>query len=82
MTLEASGTLKAGTKIQYFSTMLRGEALSQFDALSAKVVSTSPETLSLIILGLGAYFFPVNTMSNQKRLLHRGTRNPRGLKVR
>ena len=55
ITLEASGTLKYGAKIQYLRTLLCGEALRQFDTLSAEVGSAAPEKLTSIILGLGAY---------------------------
>ena len=53
MTLEASGTLKADTNIQYLRALVRGEALPQFDTLSAEVGSASSEKLTYIILGLG-----------------------------
>ena len=35
MTLEASVTLKYGAKIKYLCTLVRGEELRQFDALSS-----------------------------------------------
>ena len=57
MNLEASGMLKSVTNIQYIRTLVRGEALRQFDTLSAEVGSDTPENLTSIILGLGAYFF-------------------------
>ena len=37
MTLAASGTLEAGAKYQYICTLVCGEALRQFDLLSAEV---------------------------------------------
>ena len=37
MTLSASGTLEAGAKIQYLRTLVRREALHQFDSFSADV---------------------------------------------
>ena len=46
-------TLKAGAKIQCLCSLVRGEVLCQFDALSAEAESATPETLSYIILGLG-----------------------------
>ena len=52
-TLEASGMLKAGAKIQYLCTLVLVEALCQFDALSSEVESDIPEALTYIILGLG-----------------------------
>ena len=52
ITLEASRTLGAGEKVQCICTMVRGEALSQFDVMSADVESATPITLEDIILGL------------------------------
>ena len=37
MTLAASGALEAGAKIQYLRTLVRREALHQFDSFSADV---------------------------------------------
>ena len=42
MTIEASGMLVARVKIQYFRTLVLGEALYQFDTLSSEVGSTTP----------------------------------------
>ena len=36
MTIEASGTLKSGAKIQYLCTLVHGEALNQFDVVLAQ----------------------------------------------
>ena len=38
--------------------------------------------MTSIILGLGTYFFPVDALSKQKRVMRRETSKPRGLKVR
>ena len=38
--------------------------------------------MTYIILGLGAYFFPVNALPNQKRAIRCVTRKLHGLKVR
>ena len=57
MTLEVLGMIKYGVKIQYLCTLVRGEALCQFNVLSAEVEGAAPLTLALIILGLGKYFF-------------------------
>ena len=81
MTLAASGTLAMGVKIQYICTLVRLEALHQFDLLSADVEGTNPLTTKNIILGLASYFFPVNSLSKKNRAMRHGTRNPRGLKV-
>ena len=82
MTLKASGTLKSGAEIQYLHTLVHGEALRQFDTLSAEVESDTQENLTSIILGLGAYFFPVNAPSMWKRAMRRRSRKPYGLKLR
>ena len=62
MTLNASGMIISGTKIQYLSILIFREALHQLDMLSDDEGSTTSENLKLIILGLGAYFFPVNAL--------------------
>ena len=43
-----AGTLKASSNIQCPSSMVRGEVLRQFDALSNEVEIASSETLSFI----------------------------------
>ena len=55
--LKALGTLKDGINIQYLRTLVQGEVLCHFSALSAEAESASLETLIYIILGLGTYFF-------------------------
>ena len=62
MNIEASGMLEDTEKMQYLCTMVFGEELNQFDTLSTEVGSTTLENLKNIILGLGAYFFPVNVL--------------------
>ena len=62
MALDKSVMLKAGANIQHRCMLLHREALCQFDALSAEVESASPEALTYDILGLGAYFIPINAM--------------------
>ena len=82
MTLKASGVLAPSENIQYLCTLLHGESLHQIDTLCAKVESTDIKNYNRIILGLGTYFYPINTLSNQKHAMHRRMRNPRELKVR
>ena len=82
LNLEAPGTLKSGTNIQYLCMLVRGEALHRFDTLSAEVVSATPENMTYIIIGLGTYFFPVNALSKKKRAMSCGMRKLNGLKVR
>ena len=62
MTLAASGTLEAGTKIQYLRTLFHVEVLRQFDPLSADVESTKTLNIEDIIKGLSQYFPPVNLL--------------------
>ena len=74
-TLEASGTLSDGTKIQYLRMLVHGEALNQLDMLSVGVGIATTEHLILILLGLGTYFFTVIAMSKQKCVMRCGMRN-------
>ena len=82
MMLEASGGLSDSAKIQYLSTLLRGEALRQLDMLSIEVGSTITTHFNSIILGLSTYYFPINALSEQKRVVRHGMRKPRELKLR
>ena len=82
MTLEASGTLDASAKLHCIYTLLRGEALHKFDTLCDQVRSTNITNLSRILLGLGTYSSPVNMLSKQKCVMHRGMSNTCELKVR
>ena len=53
MTIEVSGKIASGSKIQYICTLVRGKYLRQLETLSVKLESTTTENLTLIILGLG-----------------------------
>ena len=50
MTLEESGMLIAGEKIQYLCKLVRGKAFCQIETLSDEVGSTSSEHLKSISL--------------------------------
>ena len=50
--------------------------------LCAEVESTNPLTVESIILGLGAYFFPTNSLSKKNREMRRDMRKSCGLRVR
>ena len=52
MTLTASGTLEAGAKIQCLCTLVREEALRQFDLLSADIEITQTSNVDDTIKGL------------------------------
>ena len=82
MTLKVSGMLETSTKVQYLHIIVRGEALCQFEMMSDDVESTNPLTVEAIILELGAYSPPVNSLSNQERVMRRGMSNQCVLKVR
>ena len=82
MMLDASGMFADSAKVQYLCTLLRGEALCQLATFSVKVGIISITHLNHIILGLGAYFSPINALSEQKRSMRRGMRKPRELKAR
>ena len=82
MTLAASGMLGTEAKVKCLCMLVRVEVLCQFDLLSDHMEGTNPLTSENIILGLAAYFPPVNSPPKKKRAMRRGTRNPRVLKVR
>ena len=81
MNLETTGTPETATKVQYFRTLVCGEALCQFDSLSTYMESANPLTVEAIILGLVFYFHPVYSLLKQNCTLRRGMKNPHGLKV-
>ena len=68
ITLEDSGTLSDGAKIQYICTLVRGEALSKLDMYP--------------LFGVRYILFPVITPSKEKIAMLRRMRKPRGVKVR
>ena len=82
MILAASGTLEEDAKFQYIRTLVRGEALRQFESLSADVESTETLNVDYIIRVLSQYFFPVNFLSQQKCTMWRGMKKTRSLTVR
>ena len=59
--LEALGAIMAGETIQYIRTLLRGEALHQFETLCDQVVNTNTTLLNQILFVLGAYFLQLIT---------------------
>ena len=62
--------------------LVRGDALRQFDLLSADTEMTETLNVEYIIKGLALYFPPVNSLSKQNRAVCRAMKKPRGLKVR
>ena len=55
--------LEAGAKYQYLRTLVRGEALRQFESFSSDVESAETLNIDYIIRGLAQYFPPVNLQS-------------------
>ena len=81
-TLAALGMMATDAKVQYICTLVRGEALLQFDLLSTDVEGKEPLTVEYIIKGLVVYSPPVNFPSKQKHAMRCGMRKPHGLKLR
>ena len=77
-TLAESGKLDSDANFQYLCTIVRREALRQFDLLSADVEPTETLDTDCIIRGLAQYFYPVNLLSKQKRTM-RGGMNKRAV---
>ena len=82
MTLAAPWTLAKDAKVKYLPTLVCGEALRQFDSLSADMEGTNPLIVENIILGLASYFFPTNSIWKQKHVMQCGMSKLRRLKVR
>ena len=61
-----------GAKYKYLRTLVRGEALRQFDLLSSEIEITETLNIDSIIRCLAQYFPPVNYLSKQKRAMRRG----------
>ena len=74
-TLAASETLEAGAKFQHLRTLVRREALRQFDLLCADLERTENLNVDYIIRGLAQYFPSVNSLPKQKRAMRRGMKN-------
>ena len=76
MTLETTGTMEMNLNVQYLRTLVRGEALCQFELLYADVENTDISlSVGYLIKGLAWYFFPVNSLSKQKRAMRRCMKN-------
>ena len=72
MTLAATGMLEMDSKIQYLCTLVHGEALRQFELLSADIKNTETLNLDCYIKGLALYFTPVNFLSKKKCAMRHG----------
>ena len=65
MTLAATGAQWMDARIHYLRTLFCGEALRQFNLLSADVENTETLNLYYYIKGLAVYFLPVNSLSKK-----------------
>ena len=65
MTVEVSGTLLYIEKTQYLCTLVRGEALRQFDMFSNVLGMNTSENSKFIIMGLGTYFLLLMRCQNK-----------------
>ena len=83
MTFAITVTLETGAKVQYFCTLVRLEALRQFDLMSADVKNTDTFlTVDYPLKGLAWYFFPVKYISKQNHAMRRCILKKYRLKVR
>ena len=71
-----TGKKKAAEKTNYLLTILRGEALQEFEKLAIQNVGTNITPLKLIQEGLPGYSFLVNAHSKQKRVMRRDMHKP------
>ena len=76
---DGTGTTSATRKIHFLRTMLRGEALREFDVLAGQVGSMTNGHIKLIKEGLIGYFPPINTLTKQKRAIRHTMWKPRGI---
>ena len=76
MTLATTETLEAEVKVHYLCTLIHGEALRQFDLMSADVENTDISlTVDDLLKGLAWYFFPVYSLSKQKSAIRHCMKN-------
>ena len=82
MVLNTPGMTTANAKLQYLRNLPCIESLINFDILCVQFGSTTMAHLNQVILGLGMYYFPVNSLSKKKIVMHNGIRKTRELKLR
>ena len=74
---EWTGTISAYKKTCFICTMLRGEALREFDVLAGQVGSMTNGHLKLIKEGLLRYFPPINALTKQECVMRHAMKKPR-----
>ena len=62
--------------------MLCGQELREFDKLQSQYGGVINNHLKLIHKGLLEYFFPINALSKQKRVMRRAIRKPRSMTLK
>ena len=81
MTLEVSGTLMVGTKLNIyalFSVEKRHMILKLYVHILQKMITAH---MNQILLGLGTSCFPMNNLSKKKHVMHHGVSESQDLKV-
>ena len=73
--------LTTDSRVQYICTLVCGEALSNFDLLSADVEGRKNLVVETIILGVASYFYPVNSLLRKNRAMGHGVMKARGFKI-
>ena len=68
--------LPGNVKFQFLHTLPCVEAIFQFEALCAQVLSMAMTNLNRVILVFGPYFFLVNALSKQNFAMRRGMKKP------
>ena len=74
--IDGIGTTSPSVRINYMCTMIRGEALIEFEKLEVNKHSTANAHIKQITEGLLRYFFPTNAFSNQNRAMQRAMHKP------
>ena len=66
---DGTGTTSPSRWINYLRMILREQSLREFDELASQNGGLTNNCLKLITEGLLRYFFPVNSLSKQKRVM-------------
>ena len=82
ITIDGTGTSTLSGRISYLHTILRGQRLREFDKLQSHYGGPTNNHLNLIQEVLLEYFFPINSLSNQKRAIRRAMRKTRIIKFK
>ena len=80
--IKRTGTKKFSGRINFLRTLLRGEALGEFDILASQKNGMTNTHYNYIKGGLLEYFTPYNTLTNKKRAMCRYLKKPRILTMK